>query len=126
MKTLGLRCLARYVSVAAALLAGCGRPEPPVVVPGGTPVRQAGTSSAAELLPALKRFPGRFGYKVTGSLLFVTNPTATYNDVRVYNARAKDATAPLATISDGIDTPGGVCVDGHSTLYVVNGPNSSG
>jgi hypothetical protein len=32
--------------------------------------------------------------------------------------------APLASISDGIDTPSGACIDGQGTLYVTNQPPS--
>ena len=63
------------------------------------------------------------GYKVTAALLYVTNGSATYNDVRIYQARAKDP-APLATISDGVNTPVGACIDRQGTLYVTNEPSS--
>ena len=60
-------------------------------------------------------------YKVDGPLLYVTNYTAHYNDVTVYRARLRDPD-PIATISDGIDTPAGDCTDSQGTLYVTNEP----
>lgn len=117
--------LARCLSVAAAFLAGCGAPQAPLVAPGAMPdqtrMRSTSTATAAaqRLQPALQNL----GYKVTASLLYVTNYTVTYNNVSVYRARGKDPT-PLATISDGIDTPSGACIDGEGTLYVTNQPPS--
>lgn len=112
------------ISGAAAIFAGCGGSQPQP-----TEVEAARASGTVARLDR-KAFPVPFNpsrssgrYKTTQPLLFVTNVTAAYNDVRIYRARAKDP-APLATISDGINTPSGACVDGEGTLYVVNEPSS--
>jgi len=56
--------------------------------------------------------------KATAPLLYVTNYTD-YNDVKVYDAKAKDP-SPLEVISADMGGPSGVCIDGDGTLYVVN------
>jgi sugar lactone lactonase YvrE len=58
-------------------------------------------------------------------LLYVTNYTADYNDVKVYDAKAKDP-GPIAVISKGINTPSADCLDAHGTLYVTNQPGNGG
>lgn len=115
---------ARGLSVVAAFLAGCGAPQAPIVPPGSTPLQaQMRAASASATIPALRRPLQRPGYKITAPLLYVTNSTATYNDVRVYRANANDPN-PLATISDGIENPPGACVDSQGTLYVTNEPSN--
>ena len=115
---------ARGLFVAAAFLAGCGGARASFVATGSAPLQaQMRPASAVATIPALGRPSQRAGYKVTGPLLYVTNYTAAYNDVRVYRAKAKDPT-PLATISASINTPSGACVDGQGTLYVANEPSS--
>jgi streptogramin lyase len=49
--------------------------------------------------------------------IFVTNYAS--NDVEVYNPKVNDP-SPSATITDGVDTPSGDCLDKKGTLYVVN------
>jgi len=106
------------------MLAGCGGAQPPLVSPGAMPhTARMPSSSTATAAPRLRAALQNLGYKVTAPLLYVTNYTVTYDDVRVYRARAKDPT-PLATISEGIDTPSGACIDGQGTLYVTNDPAS--
>jgi sugar lactone lactonase YvrE len=111
--------------IVTALLAGCSGAQAPLVTTGLPPLveEHVRPPSAVSIIHAPRRAPQRAGYKVTGPLLYVTNYTAAYNDVRVYRAKAKDPT-PLATISDGIDTPSGACIDGRGTLYVTNDPAS--
>jgi sugar lactone lactonase YvrE len=106
-----------------AFLAGCGTPQAPLIAPGSTPPQVRMRNSTATAIPGLRPALESQGYKVTAPLLYVANYTFTYNDVRVYRATAKDPT-PLVTISDGIDTPSGVCIDGQGTLYVTNQPAS--
>jgi hypothetical protein len=115
MKRLVFGRYALSSSMAAAMLAGCGGSQPPIGAPG------AMTFQASELGRARESS----GYKVTAPLLYVTNYSAAYNNVTVYSANAKDP-APLATISDSVDTPSGDCIDGQGTLYVTNQPPSSG
>jgi len=123
MKSLGFR---RYVvsCVAAAMLAGCGGPQPPIGAPGVM-------SQTSELATHADRgkswmFPGakELTYKAEAPLLYVTNSTATYNDVRIYRAE-ENGPNPLATISNGIENPPGACVDSQGTLYVTNEPSDS-
>ncbi len=117
----------RYVlcsCVATAMLAGCGGSQPPIGAPGAMPLQtQMRFSSTNASTRPLKPGMRSLGYKVTAALLYVTNGSATYNDVRIYQARAKDP-APLATISDGVNTPVGACIDRQGTLYVTNEPSS--
>jgi sugar lactone lactonase YvrE len=115
---------ARGLSVTAAFLAGCGAPQAPLVAPGATPLQaQMRAASATATIPPLRQTLQRPGYKVTAPLIYVTNYGVTYNDISVYRARAKHPT-PLATISDGINTPSGACIDAQGTLYVTNQPPS--
>ena len=115
MKT---RLLSRYAlssCVAAAMLAGCGGSQPPIGAPGALPQSRAITLHARR---------GAF-YKTTHPLLYVANANRSekYNDVAIYRANAKDP-APLATITGGINTAFGACIDSHGTLYVTNEPNT--
>lgn len=111
------------LGAAAALLAGCGGAQPPLGAPGAPLQVRMRSSSTAAAAPGPRQAGQSLGYKVTPPLLYVTNYTVTYDDVRVYRANAKHPT-PLATISDGINTPSGVCLDGHGALYVTNQPSS--
>jgi NHL repeat len=125
MKALGVGCVASCIGLALALLTGCGGLQPQADAPGLMPeppqaLRGTPTGAVSALEPALRSRE----YKALTPLLYVANYSATYNDVRVYRARANDP-APLATISDGIDTPSGTCVDDDGTLYVTNQPPSS-
>ena len=84
------------------LLAGCGGSQLPIATPGVMP--QSLTQSA------------RNAY--SGPLLYVANE-GDERDVTVYPAKAKDP-SPIETISDGLNQPGGLCLDGQGTLYVVD------
>lgn len=119
MKTSAVQRLVFFISVAGAL-AACGGSKSPAVLP---------TQTRGQSRPSSAWVPNgslvSLAYKVTAPSVYVTNINFRYNDVQVYRADAKDP-APLATISDGIDTPSGDCVDGSGTLYVTNEPASSG
>ena len=92
---------------------GVRRVESPIGTPGAMPQTSAFTTQAE-----------RGGsYKATPPLLYVTNSTVTYDDVKVYRALANDPT-PLATISDDVENPTGACIDGQGTLYVTNEPTN--
>jgi len=111
------------ISIAAALLAACGGAQPPIGAPGAIPQSRAIARhiqrGGSWMLPEAKSLR----YKTTAPLLYVTNIDASYPNVRVYRAKAKDP-APLATISDGVNIPFGACIDGNGTLYVTNEPPS--
>lgn len=112
--------------VAAALLAGCGRADPPLGGEGMTsPQAEIQAASVPKTISLLKRTLVRPGYRgwATAPLLFATNLSS--DDVTAYRATAKDP-APLATITDSIVIPGGACIDGQGTLYVANEPASGG
>jgi hypothetical protein len=99
MKTFGFGSYAISGGVALALLAGCGGPQsPPLSAASG------GASSPQ--------------YKASGPLLYVSNDGEAHN-VTVYRADAKDP-SPIATISDDLEFPAGMCVDGQGTLYVAD------
>lgn len=110
--THGMRIMIRFaLSIGViALFAGCARSQMPIETPG------------AVHIPALGPPIESSDYKVTPPLLYVTNGSATYDDVRIYQARARDP-APLATISEGVNNPTGACVDGQGTLYITNEPS---
>lgn len=115
--------------VAAALLAGCGGAQLPANAPGAMPQSRAiaahADRSGSWVLPEAKLEVAP-EYKVTAPLAYVTNYTFDYNDVKVYEARQKSP-APIAVISDGINSPAGDCVDKSGALYVENEPaNSAG
>ncbi len=67
--------------VAVAMLAGCGASQPPIGTPGAMPSN----------------------YKASVPLLYVTNYTD-YNDVKVYDAAAKDP-SPIEVISADLGGP---------------------
>jgi sugar lactone lactonase YvrE len=116
---------------AAALLAGCGGPQPPIGAPGAMPqnraiVTQVDRSGSWILLGVRNKDP-RTTYKISGPLLYATNQlnSTNWDGVTVYRADAKDP-APLAKISDHLNSPFGECIDGQGTLYVTNAPASAG
>jgi hypothetical protein len=104
---------------AAAMLAGCGGSQPPIGAPGAMPqsavLQSLNTHSNA--IPAQSS-----AYSTSGPLVYVAN--FTNNDVTVYHANARNP-APIATILDGLNRPGGDCLDSQGTLYVTNQPISS-
>jgi sugar lactone lactonase YvrE len=124
MGTLALSRFALSISAAAALLAGCGGSQPPIAISQSRASTMHAERDGSWMLQGAKSSGLRPTYNAKSPLLYVTNSTAAYNDVRVYRAKAKNAT-PLATISDDINTPTGACIDGEGTLYVVNEPNNS-
>jgi serine/threonine-protein kinase len=113
---------------AAALFASCAGSHPPIGTELSLPQQRSTiathTDEGAPMVQASSERAGaRPVYKVTAPLLYVTNIDASYPNVRVYRAKAKDP-APLATISDGVNIPLGACIDRHGTLYVTNEPPS--
>jgi hypothetical protein len=120
--TFALRGYVFSMGAACVLLAGCGGSQPPIGASGA--MRQSADGDAERGVSTLRPGARSSGYKVTAPLLYVNNSTAAYDDVRVYIASANDPT-PLATISDGVNTPIGACIDGEGTLYVMNEPSSS-
>jgi hypothetical protein len=78
----------------------------PIGAPGAMPLSLSQRASAPT-------------YDLSDPLLYVTNFTADYNDVKVYHANAKDP-SPIAVITDGLEFPFGDCIDGNGTLYVTN------
>ena len=58
--------------------------------------------------------------RVTIEAPAVTNYTADYNNVKVYDAAAKDPN-PIEVISADLGGPSGDCIDGDGTLYVATG-----
>jgi sugar lactone lactonase YvrE len=119
-----MRILARLAPTiaAAALFAGCGSAQK-FVAPPPTFQARLGAGEATARIVTLKRKAKGPGYKVMPPLLYVANSTHAYDGVNVYRANAKDP-HPLATITDGVINPGGVCLDSVGTLYVTNQPAS--
>jgi len=89
-------------SIAAALLAGCSGSQPPIGAAGAMSQNVTESTRAAYSDP----------------LLYVSNDGSAA-DVTVYRADAKNP-GPIKTISSGLETPGGICLDGQGTLYVVD------
>ncbi len=123
MRTRAFVSGALSTSIAVALLAGCGGSQPPIGAPGAMPqsrtiAMQAGRGGSSSLPEVTV---GSSDYEVSGPLLYVTNYT--YNSVTVYHAKDKNP-APIATISDGLNSPAGDCLDSQGTLYVTNDPIS--
>lgn len=124
--------------VVAAMLGGCGGAEPPLVGPGAVsqsdrrligafpgPFQESGFEPVplSPRTSPLRKNARASRYDTSAPLLYVTNYTADYNDVKVYHAKAKDP-SPIAVITNGINTPSGDCIDGDGTLYVTNQPGS--
>jgi sugar lactone lactonase YvrE len=109
MNSFGLGRYALSVGVVVALLAGCGGSQPPI-----TPREPASQSVVESAWPA-HAIP----------LLYVANASGDYNDVTVYHAKGKDP-SEIEVISNGLNTPFGVCVDSVGTLYVTNEPAGLG
>jgi hypothetical protein len=92
------------VSVAAAMLAGCGAPQPPIGAPGAIPQSVVDAPD----------------YKVSKPLLFVVNTDSfMYAPVTVYDATANNP-RPIVFIKRGLVQPEGDCVDSAGTLYVTD------
>jgi len=109
--------------VAAAFLAGCGAPQAPLVAPGSTPPQARARDSTATAIPGLRPALESQRYKATAPLLYATN--LGNSNVTVFRATAKDP-GPLATITDGLTSPFGACIDGQGTLYITNEPAGAG
>jgi len=110
MKSLGLGRCALTIGAAAALLAGCGGAQSPIVGQGGvSPAALTAPKVASQVTP-VARHP-------SGQRLFVTeySPGA----VLVYDASAKNP-SPERHITIGVGQPSGDCIDGNGTLYVMN------
>ena len=99
------------LSVAAAMLAGCGGSQPSIAVPGAMPQSWA-----------IRTQQIRNGH--SAPLLYVGNISG-YDDVKVYRANGKDP-GPIEVISTDVDAPTGDCIDSDGTLYVVNEPAGPG
>ncbi len=113
MKSLDFRGCALSCGAAAALLAGCGGSQPPIGEP--TVWQTSVGSQSREVAKPSSVIPG---YKATAPLLYVSNDGEAH-DVTVYRADSKDP-SPIETISRGLEIPGGICLDGQGTLYVVD------
>jgi serine/threonine-protein kinase len=92
----------------ALILAGCGGAQPPIGSANPMPQRIVGSSKP----------------HAPTALLYVTNG-GDYDEVKVYDARAKDPN-PIEVISSDMETPFGDCFDSKGTLYVVNEPAGPG
>jgi hypothetical protein len=131
MKSLDFGRYALSSCVALAMLAGCGGSQPPIGAPGAVPqhVRNAATTRFFAAAPVhLQRVADSSGYKVSKSLLFVTDSDTFYSNVAVAVYDVKDnSSKPIATITTNVSAPGGDCIDRDGTLYVLNaGVNSNG
>ena len=110
---------ARGLSVVAAFLAGCGAPQAPLGAAGSTPLQaQARAASAAATIPVGRPALEGLEHKATAPLLYVSND-GDQHDITVYRAGAKDP-SPIGTISNDLEQPVGICLDGQGTLYVVD------
>jgi hypothetical protein len=126
MKVLELSRYALCVSIAGAMLAGCGS-QAPIGAPNAAAQsslqnRSFGRLSVSEPPQQLSERTGlTASYKFSAPLLAVAN--FVHSMVLIYNASAKNPSAK-ATITDGIDFPTGNCIDTNGTLYVANEPVS--
>jgi sugar lactone lactonase YvrE len=123
MTPLALSRFELCATLAAAILAGCGGSQPPIGAPGATLLQAPALSSTAVVRISHKSAVQRHGYKAEGSLLYVTSPFPTISTITIFRANANDPSA-LATISDHLSVPVGVCLDGDGTLYATNQPVS--
>lgn len=115
--------------VAASILSACGGSQPPQAVPSvfESVSQDHGVEWPYMAAPAAER-PSSGStpeYKVSVPPLYVANFTANHGigDVTVYAAKANDP-SPIAVITKGLFSPGGVCIDGNGILYVGNDPGS--
>ena len=113
--TIGSRSRYAFASCsAAAILAACSTSQPPLSVLDASRFSVVKRDSA----------PERPDYPTSGALVYVTNLNPDYSGVTIYDAKSNDP-SPLATITAGVSSPVGACVDGDGTLYIVNEPSSS-
>ncbi len=116
--------LTRYaltIGAAAVLLPACGAWQPSTGAPNAINAPLLRPTLPRPLVTARERVRGGLAYSVTKPLLYVTNYTANYNDVKVYHARDRSP-SPVQTITAGIDSPIGDCLGADGTLYVTNEP----
>jgi len=112
MKSFGLSRYALCSCVAVAMLAGCGGSQPPIGAPGAP--------GAVAQSPAIAtRADGAASYAHTTALLYVANWSP--STVQVYDAKVNNP-SPIATITNGVDSPTDACIDAAGTLYIVNEP----
>jgi sugar lactone lactonase YvrE len=111
------------ICAAVALLVGCGGSQPPIPTPVQAQMR-SGWAASVKQVKSATRSPR---YKATAPLLYATNEfnSTNWDGITVYRAAANDP-APLAKISDDLESPFGDCIDGQGTLYVTNEPASGG
>lgn len=119
-------CRTLSAGVVAALLAACGGARPPVSAPGAIPQTLSSGTHAVYSLGALlaNSHSGSELRKSHGPFLYVVNFDPAYNDVTIYEAKAKHP-KPIGAISEGLFEPEGDCIDSQGTLYVTNIPGSS-
>jgi hypothetical protein len=112
MRSLDFGRYALSSCVAAAMLAGCGASQPPIVAPNflQKSFQSRETVKSSSVMPT---------YKVSGPLLYVASFDETLTPLRIYKTNAKDP-KPIGQISKDIDNSGGDCIDGNGTLYVTN------
>lgn len=79
----------------------------------------------APSLAAREHVAGSPSIGISAASLYVTNFTGNggMGDLTVYHTKANEP-SPIATITDGIASPTGDCVDAKGTLYVANEPES--
>jgi sugar lactone lactonase YvrE len=65
-----------------------------------------------------RRVRGSLRYDVKKARIFVANSAD--NRIEIYDPNLNDP-SPFATITEGVETPAGVCLDKNRTLYVVDG-----
>ncbi len=113
-----MRSLSRSLLIgAAAMLAGCGGPQPPIGAPSLLQnVRQDGAIVRAESVGQT--------YQTSRPLLYVTS-SGDPSYISVYDVTAKNP-KPLAAITKDVNLPQGDCIDGDGTLYIVNSSSSGG
>lgn len=108
---------------AVALLVGCGGSQLQARMPVFEGFAQNRITMQRLILPVSAAFESESfttdHYKVSGSLLFVTNADPLYAPVTVYDAK-KNNRRPIATISVGVNQPAGDCIDKDGTLYVAS------
>ena len=114
-------------TIAAALLSGCAgssTAQVPLVRPAQSPPRVATTASRAQFGSLGARLgSARSRHAVSDPLLWATDQldsTVTAFDL------ARPGAPAVMTINDGINSPRGVTIDSHGTLYVANAASGSG
>jgi uncharacterized repeat protein (TIGR03803 family) len=133
MRTSILRCGALSVSVAAALLAGCGGSPPPIGAPGVTPQNSIAPArvrvhpiSSGWSYRILLKFHGRLGHhsraplvNVNGVLYGTTTDGGKFQRGTVFSIRPSGAHSVLHQFSGGTDgaAPWAGLIEVNGTLY---------